>query len=335
MSRIYKISLSALEIGSYRSVLSVCRDGYSLSESPVPGFDTSEVLARVNECRPLTSTDGSYQSEILKSIFNIGLKTAESKPLWITPNSIRHRRHNPLEHSGKESSTGEMSPDECTLHRRFASLVEKDEKAILNFANKYGLLRHHPVHDLVFRDSVSGKQAQLGESCLWWQEEIADLATCLKLWDLVSTDDKELRDIVLWHRDGITLRLDESDIHVVGRRNMNLLTRWQRGDLKGPALYYISLETDRRLFNALTPRVLDLDDRQIYFLLDSLLSAIWLTFLMEISGGTRPLQCRICGEYFNSHDPRARFCSTRCRMRNHRHKQKSKRRRKVKSGQRT
>jgi hypothetical protein len=332
MPKEYGVSLRDMKIGSYASFLSVCRDGYSLSSSPVPGFDTSDLLSRVNECQPLTSSDGSYQSEMLKSVFNIGLKRAETKPLWITPNSIRHRRYNPLEKGHKESTAVQMSSDECTLHRHFASLVGKDEKAALNFANKYGLLKRHPAHNLVFRDRDSGKQVQLGESLLWWQEEISDLAACLKLWDMVSSDDKELKDIVLWHRDGIALRLDDSYIHLVGRTNMNLLTRWHRGDVKGPALYYLTLELDKRLLNTLTPRIPALRNHEVYFFPDSLLSAIWLMSLLEISGGTRILRCGICGEYFNTHDPRAQFCSTRCRMRNYRSAQKLKRRPKVKGG---
>jgi len=314
----YEISLRDTKIGSYMCLLSVCRDGYSLSSSPVPGFDDSEVLARINECQPLTSIDGSYHSEILKSVFNIGLKREGTKPLWITPNSIRHRRYDPPEKRSKELMTAQMSSDECALHRQFAGLVMKDEKDILKFANKYGLLKRQPVHNLVFRKGNTGQQVQLGESLLWWQEEISDLAACLKLWDMVSSDDKELKDIVLWHRDGIALKFDDNYIHLVGRTNMNLLTRWHRGDLKGPALYYISLEMDKRLLNALTPRMLALQNREVYFVPDTLLSAIWLMFLLEIRGGTRLLRCRICGEYFHTRDPRARFCSARCRMRNYR-----------------
>jgi len=330
MNSRHEISLRDVRIAAYTSVLSVCQDGYSLSSSPVPGFDTSEVLAKINECQPLTSTDGSYQSEILKSVFNIGLKMTEAKPLWITPNSIRHKRYNPLEKHGKELTAEQMSSDECILHRQFGGLLMKDGENALKFANKYGLLKPQPVHNLVFRNGDSGQQVQLGESLLWWQEEISDLATCLKLWDMVSSDDKELKDIVLWHRDGIALKLDDSYIHLVGRTNMNLLARWHRGDIKGPALYYISLEMDKRLLNALTPRMPALQNREVYFVPDTLLSAIWLMFLLEIRGSTRILRCGICGEYFSTNDPRAQFCSTRCRMRNYRSAQKSKVRNKVK-----
>jgi hypothetical protein len=151
---------------------------------------------------------------------------------------------------------------------------------------------------------------------------------------MISREDKELKDIILWHRDGIDLKLDESYIQLVARRNMNLLSRWHQGDLKGPALYYISLELDRRLHNTLTPKI-QATTNEICLFPDSLLSAIWFMFMLEINSVTRPLKCDICGEYFNSQDPRARFCSTRCRMRNYRSLQKSKVRRKIKAGRRT
>jgi hypothetical protein len=316
------VSFRGIKIGSYSSVPSICRDGYSLSSSPVPDIETSEVLARVNEYHPLISTDGSYQSEILKNIFNIGLKRSGANSLWITPNSIRHVRYNSLENGDKKSMASQMSSEECTLHRQFAGLTTKKDKEILNFANKYGLLRRHPVHNLVFRERKTGRQVQLGESLLWWREEISDLADCLRLWDMVSLSNRELKDIVLWHRDGIALKLNNSYVHLVSRKNMNLLNRWRSGDSKGPVLYHISLEMDRHLLNALTPRMPDLHNAYYYFSPDSLLSAIWLMFLLEIGGNTRLLRCKICGEYFNTHDPRARFCSTRCRMRNYRNTQK-------------
>ena len=328
----HSLHLRDIKIGSHISLLSVCRDGYSFSSSPVPGFDTSEVLARVNECQPLTSKDGSYQNEILKSVFNIGLKREGAKPLWITPNSIRLRRYNPPEKRGKELMAPQMSSYECTLHRQFAGLMIKDDSDTLKFANKYGLLKRQPAHNLVFRNRDTGQQDQLGESLLWWREEISDLAACLKLWDMVVSDDKDLKDIVLWHRDGIALKLDNNYMQLVGRTNMNLLARWHRGDLKGPASYYLSIEFEKRLFNTLTPRMLASQNHEIYLSPDSLLSTIWLMFLLETSGGTKLVPCGICGEFFHAQDPRARFCSARCRMRNYRNVQKSKGQRKVKRG---
>jgi hypothetical protein len=312
MPKAYDVPLTDIKVGLNFSCLRVCQDGYTLSNTPVPGFDNSEVISRVNAVQPLTSTDGSYHSEILRSVFNIGLKTTEAKPVWITPNSIRVRS---FPQHGKRTKA---DPLDCTLHRQFARLINHEPKYLVKFANRYGLLRCHAAHKIVFTNPSTGEQAQIGESVLWWQEEIIDLANCVKLWDMVLSADKELRYVVLWHRDGIALKLGDREIQLVNRSNMNLMGEWTRGDLERPALYYLLLELDRRLTNSLTPRISNLDDKEIYFYPDSLLSAMWLMFLLEVNGSNKLLQCGVCGEYFNTLDPRAQFCSARCRMRKYR-----------------
>ena len=316
------ISLKGVGVGLYASLLSVCQDGYSLSHTPVPGFEESEVLARINESNPLTSVDGSFKSEILKTVFNIGLRKVGEEPLWIVSNSIRYRQYSPLRRRGGELTASGLGSPQITLHRRFASLRKKDEKEILKFANKYGLLKRYSVHDLVFRNQDTGQQFQLGESLLWWKEEIEDLAACLDLWNMILGNDNELENIVLWHRDGITIRLGSNDVPLISRANITLLDRWSKGDTRGPALYYLSLEAEKRLLNTLTMKLLPSQNPEICLFPDSLLATIWLVFLWEISGRIKLIQCASCGGYFDSQDPRARFCSTRCRMRSYRRRQK-------------
>ena len=316
------ISLKGVGVGLYASLLSVCQDGYSLSETPVPGFDGSEVLARINESNPLTSSDGSFKSEILKTVFNIGLKKTDEEPLWIVPNSIRYRKYSPPRKRGEELAGPGLGSPQITLHRQFARLIKKDEKEILKFANKYGLLKRYSVHDLVFRNRDTGQQFQLGESLLWWKEEIEDLAACLDLWNMILGNDEKLENAVLWHRDGITIRLGSNDVPLISRANITFLDRWGKGDARGPALYYLSLETDKRLLNTLTMKLLPSQNSEICLFPDSLLATIWLVFLWEISGRTRLVRCASCGDYFDSRDPRARFCSARCRMRSYRKRRK-------------
>ena len=318
----HMVSLSGVGVGSYTSLLNVCQDGYAVSRAPVPGFDVSEVLARINECNPLTSTDGSFKSEILKTVFNSGLRKTDEEPLWIVPSSIRYRKYSPLRKGDERLATSGLGSSQITMHRQFASLINKDEKEMLKFANKYGLLKRYSVHDLVFRNQNTGQQFQLGESLLWWKEEIEDLAACLDLWNMILGNDEELENTVLWHRDGITIRLGGNHVPLVSRANITLLDRWSRGDVKGPALYYLSLEMDKRLLNTLTMKLLPFRNSEICLFPDSLLATIWLVFLWEISGRTRLVRCASCGDYFDSQDPRARFCSTRCRMRSYRKRRK-------------
>ncbi|UCH50470.1 MAG: hypothetical protein JSV54_05475, partial [Chloroflexota bacterium] len=282
-----KAALKEIGIGAYSSMLSICQDGHSFSKTPVKGIDNSEILARINEYQPLTSMDGSFKSEVMKTVFNVGLKKLGGEPLWIVPNSMRYRRHGFIKKGSTDIAVLESKFPQNTLHCHFASLLEKDDRDILKFANKYGLLKRQPVHDLVFRNQDTGQQFQMGESLLWWREEIEDIAACLRLWDMVRADDEELTNVVLWHRDGITVRLDGSYVQLVGRANMHLLSRWRKGDTRGPALYYLSLEADKRLLNVLTPKMLTSQDCELSFIPATLLSMIWLMFLCEINGRTR------------------------------------------------
>jgi hypothetical protein len=314
MNRALEIKLDNIRIGSYSSSQYTCQDGYSINTRPVLGFDNSEVLAKLNAYQPLISADGNYHNEILKTVFNIGLKNAEARALWIIPNSIRHRRIVVRKKSGTEMR-GIL---DCTLHRQFAQLVDKGIKHKVEFANKYGLLSRHELHNVVFRDSDSGQQFQMGESLLWWEEEILHLSACVKLWDMICSKNKQLKHVVLWHRDGIFIRLDGLEKQLVNRANMNLLTKWTKGDTRGPAMYYLSLELGRKLKDSLTLRLSDSPEREISVHPNTLLSNIWFMFFLEVSGKTRLIRCSACGEYFNTYDPRSQFCSTRCRMRKYR-----------------
>ena len=322
-----KFTLSNIRIGSYISYANVCQDGYSTSKSPVPGFDTSEILSKLNQCQPLMSTDGYYHNELLRNVFNIGLKRVETVPLWVTPNSMRQLKYT---HYRKEKNIGDLDP---TLHRKFAGLINKDMRYKVEFANKYGLLRRHELHNVVFSAPNSGKQLQMGESLLWWQEEIFDLDYCLRLWDMVCSRDKELQSSVLWHKEGITIQIDGTEVPLVKRATMNLLSKWAKSDVEGPALYYLSLELDRRLKNSLTPRISDSQEHEISIYPDSLLSEIWLMFLMEFTARSRLVRCVICGDYFGTNDPRSRFCSTRCRMRKYRNQQNKRKQKRDVRGQ--
>ena len=314
MNRVPNIKLDDIRIGPYSSFLYICQDGYSVNKSPVPGLDNSQVLAKLNECQPLISPDGNYHNEILKTVFNIGLKNAEARPLWIIPNSIRCLRAVVR----KKSGAAMRGIVDCTLHRKFAQLVDKGIKHKVEFANKYGLLGRHELHNVVFRDADTGQQFQMGESLLWWEEEILHLSACVKLWDMICSKNRQLKHVVLWHRDGIFISLDGLEKQLVNRANMNLLTKWSKGDTRGPATYYLLLELSSKLEDSLSLRLSDQPDHEVAVNSNTLLSEIWFMFLLEVTGRTRLMRCKVCGDYFNAYDPRSQFCSTRCRMRKYR-----------------
>ena len=67
-----------------------------------------------------------------------------------------------------------------TLHRIFSHLY--NEKAILDFANRYGLLEE-PKTMLI---PSGGGGLSLGESLKLWEKEIADMGGLLTIWDFVT-----------------------------------------------------------------------------------------------------------------------------------------------------
>ena len=80
-----------------------------------------------------------------------------------------------------------------TLHRTFIHLY--DEKFILQFANKYGLLEE-PKTMLV---PSGGGGLSLGESLKVWEKEIADMGGLLTIWDLVMRRDAgKLGKFIFW-----------------------------------------------------------------------------------------------------------------------------------------
>ncbi|MDO8530701.1 MAG: hypothetical protein Q7T26_00820 [Dehalococcoidia bacterium] len=102
---------------------------------------------------------------------------------------------------------------------------------------------------------------------------------------------------------------------------------WQKGDVTGPALYYIYDMINMRLGGVwdqldqisdghVKPRLLRFRDGEILLVADCLLAALYCLFALEISGKT-PLArtCAACGELFKpEHRRDARTCSPRCRM---------------------
>jgi hypothetical protein len=79
------------------------------------------------------------------------------------------------------------------LHRKFSELY--NEKVILDFADKYGLL-DQPKTRLI--PSVGGG-VHIGESVKLWEKEITDMGGLLTIWDLVlKRDAGKLGQFIIW-----------------------------------------------------------------------------------------------------------------------------------------
>jgi hypothetical protein len=91
---------------------------------------------------------------------------------------------------------------------------------------------------------------------------------------------------------------------IIASKNYNsiLLERWHFGDTIEPTKFYVSRETNSHLKGPVSPQVLFPQDKtdtphEIYLFPDSLLAALWTSFLMELMGKIRIRQCAFCGKW--------------------------------------
>lgn len=232
------------------------------------------------------------------------------------------------------------------LHRKFGGLY--DDKSIIEFANRYGLLGK-----TVFLMPHSGGGVVMGESLERWRYESRAMGVLLAIWDMMQKKDAgKLGQIIIWPgtNDHVLLRLlsvsDESqkrwvvtqhkgkgyvpglvtEVLASPQINPELLKRWQRGMPIEPAKYYVYHKVNERLKGCVAPQILPFLKDRIYLFPDSLLAALWVLFLMELTGSVRLRQCDLqeCGKWKEVKVTRDSFyCSNTCRQKAYyeRHKQ--------------
>lgn len=236
-----------------------------------------------------------------------------------------------------------------TLHRKFARLYSED--SIVRFANQYGTLG---------RDTLlmpcGGGAVVLGESLERWRRESRNLGVLLAIWDMVEKrDERKLGQIIIWRpNDRYEVRVQASyddakrkwqisqykggdpqpgcsadavALTLRGIYHSELLERWQksRGSVIEPAKYYVCREVNKRLEGHVAPKILPFVNDKIYLFPDSLLSALWVMFLMEITGNIRVRQCDFCGEWKEVIKTRdSCYCNNACRQAAFRKKKREK-----------
>ena len=196
-----------------------------------------------------------------------------------------------------------------------------------------------------------GGELVTGESLERWRYESRAMGVLLAIWDMVQKKDAgKLGQIIIWSgtSDHVLLRLlseyDESQKRWVVTQykgkgyapglvtkvlaspqiNPELLERWQMGMPVEPAKYYVYHKVNEHLEGHVSPKILPFLKDRICLFPDSLLAALWLMFLMEITGNVRIRQCDVCGEWKEVALTRSSFyCSNTCRQKAYykRHKQ--------------
>jgi hypothetical protein len=294
--------------GSYASIWQVAKDGYKLLD------------ASTHKCYEL-SVEG------IKEVQGV-----DGYSPWLVPQGNMLRQYPPL--------------SKPTLHREFAHL--HSEESIVRFANRYGLLGQYVVQ----LAPIGGGTVDFGESLNRWRQESGDIGALLCIWDLVKLEAAgKLVQLIKWvsnHTVYIEMqrKYDEpkkewqvysvslkdglkpgilSAIIANDHFHPELLERWQRGDVVEPAKYYVCREINERLKGHVTPQVLPFVEDKIYLFPDSLLSSLWVMFLLEITGNVKVRRCDICGKWKEQNLIRHNFyCSSACRQEAYRRRQQKK-----------
>ncbi len=208
----------------------------------------------------------------------------------------------------KSFLTYQPMEDEPALFRKFAD-TELTKEGILDFANRYGLL----ARELDVRRNEREPWTTT-DSFTRWENEIGVMSTFLKVWDAYRNEDKaELRKVIQWVEDsdnpsGFRLRyyrdkelevasidkyLDRYDIMDATAVKSKMIP----GDLFMPALILIQriiniwLTKNRIHTRLVMNEELNLEQ---YLMPENLLAAMWLQFLLNVSGQTDFERCDIC-----------------------------------------
>ncbi len=230
--------------------------------------------------------------------------------------------------------------NEPEIHRRFAKLTTP--RLILRFANRYGLLGGGYTCIARLTDEPVPVPIRGSTGWLWaehlahWEAEIARLAALVQLCDWVTQQREDrLRTFVRWSESpprGVLLYWPythrppwrkflpyKGEKDELGAMHGTVPDSWVHGDVLAPARGIIAFEVNRQLRGHVHP-VLYHGPNELYFEPDSLLAALYVSFVLEMTGKerTRQLCAREgCGEYFIVRHKRQKYCDENCRKRDH------------------
>ncbi|MBI4006565.1 MAG: hypothetical protein HY356_07830 [Gammaproteobacteria bacterium] len=256
---------------------------------------------------------------------SIDLKTGElgKQEFYLAPEPGGHRRYMPLsEYPG--------------LYKDFAVLTT-DQKQIMDFANKYGLLGGNLREMIIMKEKRS---RYIGESFNKWKMQIIRLKEAVLLHDMIRNNNiKGLSDLIAWGDSCIKYK---SKLNI--KRNLKKLKKTEtipiyeqliasrppgvehhsylfslipHGDVLAPAKIYLQTIVNQQLSSETSARIIlspDFQESKLRIEPNSLLGAIWLQFARVINGQKEPIRC-ICNTWFIPKRPDQTHCMRKCRQR--------------------
>lgn len=288
--------------------------------------------------------DGYAINESLKAIESqTDAEPMDQKPPWLVPNGNLAKQYAPLA--------------DPTLHRRFAALNETHDAQVLSFANRFGALGGHDCllttpdsGETILGESLNRWQHEIREMsiilAIW---DLVWTSSAGKLGEIFIWPNPERIEIRLsWHReDGktelgkykktnefinftgavsnlttIQSSVSSSTVEIIADRRKHIKTdiinRWDQGDVVEPALYYVCSQVNQRIRTNVSPQILPFRRNELRLFPQTLLSAMWLMFMWEISGENNVFICPSCLEWFSTEDRRSMYCSGACKQKAYR-----------------
>lgn len=272
---------------------------------------------------------GDYQVNWEVKVPQEPIEGIDGKPPWL------------LEFGGHRWTT---PLSKLTLHRELGEL-EVEEVSIINFANKHGLLGSSIAlyEDVKWRGGKMVRVETAGESLSRWKHEIALMAVWLGIWDLIKKEDaRKLGQMITWpNPDVVLLKVAlgrEQGVYklcpprngppflikrIAGRHDpegSQALNQWRMGVVVEPARLALYTAINEKLKEQVYVQLAwpHFKDVEPYGVPKSLLSAMWLMFMWEVSGAMDLLKCPVCGRWEQRFDIRQKTCSAACRQRKHR-----------------
>jgi len=207
------------------------------------------------------------------------------------------------------------------LHRLFGNL--SGDKSMLDFASTYGFLDYSQCDFSGPAGNPPGYRV-VYEPLEKWRREIRVMKSHLARWDFIrSGSEMALGRVIDWREDGVHFTLGgQSDL--IAARDTQLYDRWLRQGkpLREPALHYTYNFINSRIYGGVSPRALPAYSHGVYLTPDNLLTAMWVMFMWEVIGETRPHYCSSCGGWFDPRRSTRQTCGDRCRKRLSRARQK-------------
>lgn len=190
---------------------------------------------------------------------------------------------------------------EPDLHRQFGRL-KPTGKAIKQFADRCGLLEDGEF--LVYPEIGRPQNTQFGESLQFWEHEIEMMDALLNLWEYIQYG-KKVDDLeIVWHYQPMRISLvwhfpnERYTLYSIAHEGIfseKRLIELMHKEAISPARYYLHEKLEDRLRGHLNPIFNYYGAEHILMVPDSLLSALYLSFALEIDEQLEPKVLCKCG----------------------------------------